>query len=193
MALSLARKLGGSGRGSANSLGGFSIRARTFAQVGLPEANIAGVNKAALVATTAARASIQAGSGGDNILSNVGRGAKVGARYDVKGVQNPSALVRATGPLHLLDWPTSPHQITSKVKKGRSRASRGAFYNALFGGEGGFANVKPMRTPYGPRYRVSHPGTRGKRTFERGIDAARPLIGPTFKTEMTRVMGRYFG
>jgi hypothetical protein len=184
------------GVGRRNSLAGFAARAQSFAIVGLPTGAYQGVEKAALVATTAARASIAVGSGGDSVMSNVGRGAKgakVGVRYDIKGAQNPTALIRATGPLHILDNPTSPHQIMSKVKKGRSRASRGAFYNALFGGDGGFGAAKPLRTPYGPRYRVQHPGTKGKRTFWRAIDNVRPLIPITFRTEVARQMSRSFG
>ena len=179
----------------ASQIGKFAQKSQSFAVVGLPIGARQGVQKAALVATTAARASIAAGSGGDSALSNVGRqgGAKVGARFDVKGTQNPSALIRATGPLHLLDNPTKPHTIVPRgLKKGRSRASRGDFYNALFGGGSGFGSAKPLRTPYGPRYRVQHPGTRGKRTFWRGIDAARPLVPLTFRTEVSRQMVRHF-
>lgn len=184
------------GVGRRNSLAGFAIRSQAFATAGLPMGARKGVEKAALVATTAARASIAAGSGGDSRMSNVGRsgGAKVGARYDVKGAQNPTALVRATGPLHLLDNPTAPHQITPRsLRKGRSRASKGAFYNALFGGGSGFGTAKPLSTPYGPRYRVQHPGTKGKRTFWRAIDNVKPLIPITFRTEMVREMRRYYG
>lgn len=183
------------GVGARNSLGGFAIRTQAFANAGLPVGARGGVAKAALVATSAARASIAAGSGGDSVLSNVGRGgAKVGARFDVKGTQNPSALIRATGPLHLLDNPTSPHVIVPRsLRKGRSRSSRGDFYNALFGGGSGFGSAKPLRTPYGPRMRVQHPGTRGKRTFWRAIDNVRPLIPITFRTEMVRQMRRYYG
>lgn len=177
----------------ASSIGKFAQKSQSFALVGLPIGARQGVTKAALVATTAARASITAGTG-DSTMSNVGRGgAKVGARYDVKGTQNPSALIRATGPLHLLDNPTRPHVIVPRgLKKGRSRASKGDFYNALFGGGSGFGSAKPLRTPYGPRYRVQHPGTRGKRTFWRGIDAARPLVPITFRTEVSRQMVRHF-
>lgn len=177
-----------------SDLARFQVRSSTFANVGLPLGVREGVSKAALVVTTAARASIAAGSGGDSALSNVGRGgAKVGARFDVKGTQNATALIRGTGPLHLLDNPTGPHVIVPKgLRKGRSKSSRGAFYNALFGGGSGFGAAKPLRTPYGPRYRVQHPGTRGKRTFFRGVDAARPLVPATVRAEVSRQMVRHF-
>jgi hypothetical protein len=181
------------GVGRRQSLGEFAVKVGAYASVGQPQADRKGVEQSALLVTKAARSSIRAGSGGDSILSNVGRGARVGARYDIEGAANPTALVRATGPLHLLDNPTRAHQITPKVKKGRSRASRAAFYNAIFGGEGGFGGTRPMRTPYGPRYRVNHPGTRGKRTFFRAVDAAKPFVKVAFIDGQRKSLRRYFG
>lgn len=176
------------------SIANFAVRAGTWSSVGQPLADRKSVEAAALFTVRMARASIRAGSGGDSRLSNVGRnGARVGARYDIQGARNPTALVRATGPLHLLDNPTKPHQITAKVKKGRSRASRSAFYNAIFGGDGGFANTTPMRTPYGPRYRVNHPGTKGKQTWKRAVDAASPAIPRLFAAQQRTELRRYFG
>jgi len=162
------------------TLAEFSAKAGLYANAGIREDRRRAVESAALFATQSARASIRAGSG-DGRLSQVGRsGARVGARYDIQGVKNPTALVRATGPLHLMDNPTRPHRITAKVRKGRSRRSRSNFYNAIFGGGTGFAGATPLRTPYGPRFSVEHPGTRGKRTFWRGIDVARPLLPRKF-------------
>lgn len=178
----------------AKSLSEFAAKSSAYAQVGIPGASRAAVEKAALYVTQAARTSIAAGSGGDSRLSNVGRagGARVGARYDVKGTDNPTALVRATGPLHLLDNPTRPHQITAKVRKGRSRAARESFYNAIFGGSGGFAGVSPLRTPYGPRFRVQHPGTRGKSTFRSAVDRARPFTSRIFAEEYRQQMRKFW-
>lgn len=177
------------------SFGQFAVKLDAYAKAGQPAADLAGVKDAALLLTNAARASIRAGSGGDMAMSNVGRrgGARVGARFDIQGDNNPTALIKATGPLHLLDNPTAPHQIMSKVKKGRSQASRAAFYNAIFGGGSGFGNAKPLRTPYGPRYSVQHPGTRGKRTFFRGIDAAKPFAKQEFIAGQRRMLRRFFG
>jgi hypothetical protein len=197
-------------RGSATpqGLGEFAIKAAAFANVGVPAANRAAVNAAALLAKQAAEASIRAGSGGDMVLSNVGRSketrgagsrAKVGARYDIKGVKNPTALVYATGPLHILDNPTRPTtkteggRIIAKVSKGRKGSrQRGSFYNAIFGGSGGFAGATPLRTPWGPRYSVKHRGTAGKRTFFRGIDAAKPMLPRQFQSTYRTAMRRYW-
>ena len=172
-----------------SSIARFAQQARTFGTVGLPVGARQGVEAAALVVTTAARASIAAGSGGDSYLSNVGSGARVGARYDIKGTQNPTALIRATGPLHLLDNPTSPHRITAKQRRGRrrNRDFRSRFYTTV-----NMSGATPLRTPYGPRYNVWHPGTRGKRTFFNAVDATRALIPVAFRTGVSRAMVRHF-
>lgn len=171
----------------------FSTQLGVFSTVGMNDVTRKGVEAGALLVTRSARTSIRAGSGGDSVLSNVGRGARVGARYDIQGRQNPTALVRATGPLRLLDNPTRPHRIGAKVKKGRSQSSRAAFYNAIFGGGSGYGSAKPLRTPYGPRYSVQHPGTRGKRTFWKGVTAAKPFVRLEFNNGVRRGMRRYFG
>lgn len=109
-------------------------------------------------------------------MRNVGSppGARVGVKYDVKGTKNPTALVRAIGPLHLVENPIKPHMIipkkTGRGAKGRGsrRANQQALYDALFGGR--YAGQKPLRTPYGPRYRVEHPGvSTPKRPWAKGM------------------------
>lgn len=158
------------------------------------------VSKAALRMTLAARASIAAASGGDSRLSGVGKsGAKVGARYKIKRSQhNPSALVSAEGPLQLIERDTKAHgELPKGVGKaqGRTKAARYAakqnLYDALFG-SGGFAGTTPLSTPYGPRYRVQHPGTRGKHPFERAIDHTSPSTPEVFQREIHEAMARIF-
>ena len=95
---------------------------------------------------------------------------KVKARYDVKGTRNPTALIRYTGPAHLLNNPTKRHSIVSR-KNRRSRAWRGSRDS----GEGlrGAVLVNGQ-----PKAFVSHPGTRGLHFFER----AKPIaerVAPT--------------
>lgn len=189
----------GVGRRS-RSLTDFAVKANQFSTVGLPGASRKSVEAAALFATNAARTSIRGGSGGDSALSNVGRrgGARVGARYDMKGTTNPTALIYATGPLHLLDNPTRAHLITARgYRLSRAKSKRDQVYNAIFGGEfsgsiGSARRATPMRTPYGPRYYARHPGTRGKRTFFRGINAAEPFLPRIFQSEMKQQMRRYW-
>ena len=104
-------------------------------------------------------------------LSGIGeRGARVGARFDVFGTVNPSAVVKATGPLHLLEHDTDPHDIGPK--KGR----RGA--KALRLANGRFASG------------VHHPGTTGSRPFEKGYLKTRARTGPAFDAEVQKAIAR---
>lgn len=123
------------------------------------------VNRAALAAKTVHLAELRkvAPSGR---MRNVGSppGAKLNVRYDVKGIRNPTALVRAIGPWHLLEHVIKPHLIipkkTGRQSKGRGarRQNKQALYNALFGGE--YGDATPLKTPFGPRFKVNHPGVR---------------------------------
>ena len=84
---------------------------------------------------------------------------KVRARYDVKGTQNATAIVRYTGPAHLLNNPTRPHSIVSRKNRG-SRASRSARQSGV--GTRGAIIVNGQ-----PRAIARHPGTRGLGFFQR--------------------------
>ena len=187
----------------AKTLGQFAVGMANLA-TGLPHDMEAATGKAALKVTTAARASIARASGGDSRLSGMaskktGKGGKVGARYDMAKAgthgRSASALVRATGPLHILDSPTRRHQVMASVKKGRSskskagRAQREAFYNAIFGGEGGFSGVKPLAFKGGGfAYRAQHPGTRGKRSFWTAVDRVAPSVPAIYQDALASSM-----
>lgn len=92
-------------------------------------------------------------------LSGVGRsGARVGVRYDVKFTPEATATVRATGPLHLVENPTQPHEIRPR-RRGRKRA---------------------LLTPAGPRAVVRHPGTTPSlRPWRTGRAKATPVVQRT--------------
>lgn len=178
------------------SFGEFAVDAYAMA-ADLPNAMSAATAQAALVVTNTVRAEITQDSGGDNVLS--GMGAKVGARFDVRPGSEPTALIRATGPLQILESDTQPHGILPAGvgrAQGRTKAARRAakqgLYDALFGGSYG-SGTKPLRTPYGPRYRVSHPGTSGKRTWSRGIDKAIPKVPKVYQAALAKALRRHFG
>lgn len=129
----------------------------------LQGAQAQGVRRAAIHVTTAIRSEILSATG-DMRLSGVGRrGAKVGAKFDIKGTTNPTALITATGPLHFIERDTAPHTIPRTRRRGRKR------YVAFDGGV---------------YSRVEHPGTRGKHPFERGWRQAAPLTAQIFQTEV---------
>lgn len=123
----------------------------------LARAQQRGIRAGALAVTRSIRAETAQATGGDSRLSGVGRrGARVGARYDVKGVTNPTALIRATGPFQLIEHDTSAHPIRPRRRRrgGRLRLADGSF-----------------------RAGVRHPGTRAKRPFARGVTRAQSEPG----------------
>lgn len=88
-------------------------------------------------------------------LSGVGkRGAKIGARYDFVGPN--TAIVRATGPFHLLERDTKAHRIP-KVRGTRARKR---------------VVVIPG---VGVRAWANHPGSKGKHPWAKGVAAAIPI------------------
>jgi len=131
-----------------------------------------GVRKSALLVTRGIRDEIR-GATGDNRLSGVGRrGARVGAKYDVSGGSNPTAVIRATGPLHLVDRDTDPHLIAPKRRRG-AKALR-------------LANGQMVAS-------VRHPGTRGKHVWGKGISKTRAGTRKVFAAEIHTAMIKAVG
>lgn len=133
------------------------------------------VTASAKTYTTAIRSEIQAVTSGSKLrgVGNKARraagGARVGVKYDVKAA---TAIVQATGPLHLLERDVTKHTIPRtqgsrrlRTAAGRLSHKRGATGRVLSGRKflgnkaRGFAAMGP----------VTHPGTRGKHPFERGV------------------------
>lgn len=109
------------------------------------------VRAAALTVTTAERSAISDATHGSMFLSGVGKkGAKVGASFLMLPSAQPTAVVRATGQLHLLERPTKAHTIVPK----RRRA---------------------LATHVGVFARVQSPGTKGKHPWEKGLAVGLPL------------------
>lgn len=109
---------------------------------------------AAQAVKTSVQAQMQAAGVENGKLRGVGkRGAKVGVRYDVLG---DKALVRATGPFHLLERDTKEHRIP-KVRGARARKR---------------VVVIPG---VGVRAWANHPGTKGKHPWAKGVTVAIPI------------------
>lgn len=134
----------------------------------LPDAQRSGVAEGALFVTE----SVRHQPGYATFMRGVGaKGAKVSVRFDVLP-RGQAAIVYARGPFHLIERDTKPHEIKPKRRgRGRKRA---------------------VITPYGPRARVEHPGTKGRHPFERGVDIARPAVARIVHTGVTRVIARKF-
>lgn len=97
-------------------------------------------------------------------------GGKWGVRYDVKGFNNPAALVRITGPFHLVEGDTKPHRIFRKVRrvkgKGSTRINKQNALNLVFEGVGAYKGGAMKLPDGGYRRVVNHPGTKGKGIFK---------------------------
>jgi hypothetical protein len=108
-------------------------------------------------------------SGGDLRLSHVGwRGAKVGARYDLRG---DTADIKATGPVPLIANPIGVHRIPRA-----NRRRRGVI--AIPG--------------IGVRASANHPGTRGKDTWNKGRERAKPRIKTAVSRKSDEVVRKAF-
>jgi hypothetical protein len=161
--------------GRRKSLGEFAVDAYAMAS-GLPEATTAATSKAALEVTNQARDDIRRDSGGDMVLS--GMGAKVGARFEVlKGGDHSAAIVRATGPMQIIESNTKPHSIVAGVGR-RTRRRTGA---------------KALLTPFGPRASAQHPGTTGKKTWSKSISASVKDVPKVYQAALAKHLRRYFG
>lgn len=102
-------------------------------------------------------------------MSGVGRsGARVGITAVASGT---SGIVKATGPVHLLERPTKAHPIQPRVAARRARRA------VLKVGEGYAASVR-------------HPGTAGQYPFRKGITKGLPAARDAMGATMARATGR---
>lgn len=104
---------------------------------------------------------------------NVGkRGKKIGVSY-TPGVSSGTAVIRATGPVQLIENTTKPHRIP------RARARGGRRVVVIPG--------------VGVRAWANHPGTRGKHPWAKGVAVAVPRVPKIVDAELDRTMRKHFG
>lgn len=121
-------------------------------------------NRSAIQATAAAAKVIMAS---EAARKGVGRGVgrspisrKIGVSYDLRGGErNASAVVRYTGPAHLVNNPTKPHVI--EPKRGRGIVIPGV----------------------GVRRSARHPGTKGLKFAQRAADRCRDECPKVYRRE----------
>ena len=110
---------------------------------------------------------------------------RVKARYDIKGSQNVTALVRYTGPAHLLNNPTRGHGIVSR-KSGGSRRTRSRR-------ESGVGTRGAILVDGRPKAYARHPGTSGLGFFQRAKPVAAKVAPHEYrKAGVTEPMRRIF-
>lgn len=92
------------------------------------------------------------------------RGARVGVRFKVSG---STALLGYFGPVHLVNNDTSAHRIEPKKKKAIAIAGQ----------------------PYAS---ADHPGTKGRKFFEKSKPQVKVAAGRVQKRQVTSALGRVF-
>lgn len=117
-------------------------------------------------------------------LRRVGKkGAKLGARYTIRGGPTPTAIVFYTGPVHLLNNPTKAHKIEPKgaqtYQRGRRKGQSKSGAKALTIGGGAFAGAE-------------HPGTTGKQFFQSATRQARAFAPKAMADGQVRAVRRAF-
>ena len=80
-------------------------------------------------------------------------GAKVGVRYHVKGYTNPVGVIQYTGPAHLANSGTRPHQILPRSRQTTAKGNRR---------RGSAKALSPAGNPWAAAS-ADHPGTKGKK------------------------------
>lgn len=110
--------------------------------------------------------------------------ARWGARYDLKGTRNPSALLRYTGPVHWALGGTSPHVIGARGRGTRRswqrryaveqtnallglQGAKGSRARSLGSGRYGTRSKGAKALRFGGRFATyaRHPGHRGRNTW----------------------------
>lgn len=150
---------------------------------------------------------MRADSGGDLKLSGVNKAkgragnAKIGVSYRVRkaagvGV-DATAMIRATGPLQIINNDTAGRVIrsaystntrrTKRVKGGSSRGFVGPVLPGQFaGGRKAVLNIPGV----GFRRSARHPGTKGKDTWQVGRKAAEPKIRAQMSKRTTTTLAK---
>ena len=126
-------------------------------------------------------------------LSGVGtKGAKIGVRTRVGATH---AEVKATGPWQFIEFRTKAHVITSKrftgPRRGRGERVAAGQRTLRAGFRGLGVSGAAIRTPYGPRTYVKHPGTKGQLPFKHGVDRALPqlpkIASQVYRQQISRI------
>ena len=167
---------------------------------GMEKAITGGSRETIMAASMAAKTihiqAINAVAGGDGRLSGVGKkGAKVGARFSIKGSTfAPTSIIKATGPLPLIDSDTKGHVIRSRHVRGKARrgfvgpTTSGQFKQKKVMGP----SLQPVLHIPGIGYRRSarHPGTKGQHVWAKGKKRAQPAITKIIRKRTFNIVKR---
>lgn len=131
-----------------------------------------GVLAASLVVKDDTQREMRRAVGSDLRMSGVGtRGARIGTTFNIKGGNNPTSLVRAFGPAHLVESGTKAHTITPRRRRGK----RGLAIPGV-----------------GVRARVQHPGSPAKHPWRKGVATAVPKTRAAFGKAFHLTLAKVF-
>lgn len=176
----------------------FALKTRRYATA-WQRANRDGVNKAALATKGLIVTQIGRATGGSMRLSGVGKkGSKLGVRYNVRGYYgNISAIVSATGALHLIERDTKAHEIPRGSSSRRARTTSGRLSVKRVATGRSLSQGVRLKNPQwqsgwatGP---FEHPGTKGKAPFEIGVRTAEPIVRGVMRRAHTSSLAATFG
>lgn len=130
--------------------------------------------------------------GGDLAMHNWKK-AKLNVSYEV--TDDSSVVVKPTpsGPWKVISEGAAAHTVTAKrtlVKGKGSRAINKRIKSAAFGAASG---SRPLNTPYGPRYSVHIPHTRGRGTWDSATDKIRTGAPKVVDGEVQGILRRVIG
>ena len=151
------------------------------------------VKRSAEVAKAEQLKRMKSDSGGDLKLSGVNKAkgragnAAIGVNYKVG--PGATAVVKATGPLQIINNDTQSRRIGS-AWAGGTRARRSVAIGPVAASSSGGGRRAVLNTPFGFRRSVRHPGTKGKDTWQLGRRDAEPKIRKTMSTRTTAVIAK---
>lgn len=127
-------------------------------------------------------------------LSGVGtKGAPLRVRVTIG---TSKARIAPSGPWQLIEFRTKPRVITSKRYSGtrRGRGERvAAGHRQLRAGFRGTGTAgAAIRTPFGPRMYVKHPGTKGQNVWRGAVDRTLPRLPDTAARVYRQQIARIF-
>lgn len=153
----------------ANSAGDVAKRMRAVGEA-MQKAQKISVAKAALAAKEVHVAGMLKDAPGGRLRGVGKKGAKIGVNYKLQGgASDPSAIVEATGPWHIMNNPAKPHKETGK--KGKKLMFAGIF-----------------------RSGVNHPGHAGKFTWQKSEPVAmKAAVAELNKTAIKAIQQAFKG
>jgi hypothetical protein len=162
---------------------GFAVKSRKMAGE-LGRLDTTTVKIAALAVKTSVLGQLQVAGVKDGKLRGVGkRGAKIGVSSTVAG---HTAVVKATGPFHLIERATKPHRIGHGTRSATSGLP-------LVDRSGQDIKRKVVVIPgVGVRAWADHPGTKGKYPWAKGVTAAQPAIAKANQVAVRQAMVNAF-